>query len=540
MTISRAARGLLALAIFLVATFVAAPAGHAQDSVPVTLKLVSQTPWSTLKDPMLDFAVRADNAGAAAIGDLTLGITIGSAVRSRTAYETSLTTGPELPIIFAVTLPEKDTVEPGGTRRFHTSVDLSTIGGISRTDSLVYPMRIDLRSAGVQVAVVDTPVIVVVRTPEVPLLVQTTIELTAPPAFDPDGRLVDTAFEASIARLAPSRRRWPRSTGWRAVPRSAPSIWSSSHHCSTSSAGWPTGINERTAAGRGRHGRRLERHRCPRRAPPRGLLAAGPRFGDAVLRPHHPVADRERSLDGSCHTASGRTRTRADGPGRRPGLGGRAPSRRGPGRRGGLRARGARAPRRSWATPTPSNARRNRTSSRPRPQRRCGRRSDVDLVLPDTGTQALLAQPGLLEDPVRAAQASIGELATIWREQPVPSQPRGISVLLPAGLPPRFWARSSDGWPRRRSSAGRRDRPGGAGPATRGAQRHRVSRDRALLLHLRRRHQACTPRPVGVPIDARRTTPLPIVSVSRSSTPSQPYTSATRPRGSRGSTTSTR
>jgi hypothetical protein len=63
----------------------------------------------------------------------------------------------------------------------------------------------------------------------------------------------------------------------------------------------------------------------------------------------------------------------------------------------------------------------------------------VDLVLPDPGTQALLAQPGFLEDAVRAAQASIGELATIWREQPVPSQPRGISVSLPAGLPARFW-----------------------------------------------------------------------------------------------------
>jgi hypothetical protein len=36
---------------------------------------------------MLDLAIRADNAGADATGDLTLGITIGSAVRSRTAYD---------------------------------------------------------------------------------------------------------------------------------------------------------------------------------------------------------------------------------------------------------------------------------------------------------------------------------------------------------------------------------------------------------------------------------------------------------------------
>jgi len=46
MTISRAARGLLALAIFLVATLVDTTAGHAQGSVPVTLTLVSQTPFT--------------------------------------------------------------------------------------------------------------------------------------------------------------------------------------------------------------------------------------------------------------------------------------------------------------------------------------------------------------------------------------------------------------------------------------------------------------------------------------------------------------
>jgi hypothetical protein len=63
----------------------------------------------------------------------------------------------------------------------------------------------------------------------------------------------------------------------------------------------------------------------------------------------------------------------------------------------------------------------------------------IALVLPDTGTQDLLAAPGFLDDPVRAAQATLGELATIWREEPVPIQPRGVAVLLPAGLPARFW-----------------------------------------------------------------------------------------------------
>jgi hypothetical protein len=70
----------------------------------------------------------------------------------------------------------------------------------------------------------------------------------------------------------------------------------------------------------------------------------------------------------------------------------------------------------------------------------------MNLVLPDPQVQALLADPELIADPVRAAQAVLGEIATIWREQPVPAaQPdgsttvRGVAVSLPASLPPAIW-----------------------------------------------------------------------------------------------------
>ena len=73
--------------------------------------------------------------------------------------------------------------------------------------------------------------------------------------------------------------------------------------------------------------------------------------------------------------------------------------------------------------------------------------SSLELVLPDPGVQGLLGDPLLLDDPVRAAQAVLGELATIWREQPVPGlQPdgtqtvRGVAVQMPAALPPAIWA----------------------------------------------------------------------------------------------------
>ena len=301
-------------------------------------------------------------------------------------------------------------------------------------------MRIDLRSAGVQVAVLDTAVIFVVRTPEVPLLVSTTIELTAPPALDPDGRLVDTAFEASIApggslsaqvaaldrlasgtqvspidlviqpslldqlsRMADGYERADGSTVEEdadgaaraaailaelrhvvssalihvsAMPFSAPTI------PSLIASGLSTDLATQQAAGR---------------ELVQTVLDVEP--GSAVARPP------EGALDDAAVTA--------------------------------LAALGATTILGDADTverpPQP-----NEFAPPPTATLAVGGQT-VDLVLPDPGTQALLAQPGFLDDAVRAAQASIGELATIWREQPVPSQPRGISLLLPTGLPARFW-----------------------------------------------------------------------------------------------------
>ncbi len=439
MTIRRAARGLLALAIFLVTTLVAAPTGRAQGSQPVTLRLVSQTPWNTLKDPVLEIAIRADSAAATPIEDLTLGVTIGAPVRSRTAYETSLTSGPELPV-FAVTLPEKDTLEPGGTRRFRTSVDLSTIGGIGRSDSLVYPMRIDLRSGGFQVAVLDTAVIFLVRAPEVPLLLSTTIELTAPDAFDPDGLLVDGAFEASVAstgslgaevsalgRLARGKQLSPvdlvlqpslldqlsrMADGYRRADGSEVGAGEDgAAHAAALLAALRTAVSSPLV-----HVTAL-----PFSAPTIPSLLASGLSADLATQQAAgremvqeilgviPATDVVRPPEGALDE----------------------------GAVSALVALGA-----STILGNPDTVERppqpNEFAPPPTATLAVGGQT-VDIVLPDTGTQALLSQAGFLADPVRAAQAALGEVATIWREQPVPSVPRGISLLLAAGAPARFW-----------------------------------------------------------------------------------------------------
>jgi hypothetical protein len=68
------------------------------------------------------------------------------------------------------------------------------------------------------------------------------------------------------------------------------------------------------------------------------------------------------------------------------------------------------------------------------------------LVMPDPNVEALLSRIDLLADPVRAAQAILGELAMIWREVPAPPpQPngaptvRGVAMSLPPTLPPALW-----------------------------------------------------------------------------------------------------
>jgi hypothetical protein len=68
--------------------------------------------------------------------------------------------------------------------------------------------------------------------------------------------------------------------------------------------------------------------------------------------------------------------------------------------------------------------------------------TEVNVLLPDPDVTAMLQNQTLLADPVLAAQALLGEIATIWREDPVPLPPtvHGIALGLPADLPSGLWS----------------------------------------------------------------------------------------------------
>ena len=438
MSIHRAARALVALVISLAACVLTLTPAHAQGTTSVSLRLVSQTPWASLSDPVVDLAVLARNDGADPLGDLTLGLTLGSAVRSRNVYESSLTDGPGLPID-ARTITQTGTLEAGAERRFHSSIDLSAVGGVSLSDSLVYPLRVDIRSGGIPIAVLNTPVIFLVRRPEVPLLLTTVVELSAPIALGPDGRLMDPSFEAAIApdgTLAAEVAALDRMAADPSSPVELVVQPGLLDQLQRMSDGYERvdGSSVPSGAGSAAHAAALlARLRT---------VAASPTV-DVVPLPF--AAPTVPSLlasglgsDFAAQTATGldtiRTILRVE-----PTSTVARPT------AGALDDAGVNALAAIGATTILGDAdtvgrppQPNDFAPPPTASLAVGGETRA-LVLPDPSTQSLLAGTGFLDDPVRAAQAMLGELAAIWREQPVPTTPRGVAVSLPSGLPSRFW-----------------------------------------------------------------------------------------------------
>ncbi len=196
-TMRRIAGPLLASLVILLA--LPAPPAPAQEPLSVRLTLVSQTPWCSTKDPALSLRVRAENLGDRPLADLSLGVTLFGPVFTRTDYEASLVADPASGVIAAETIPQDGSLAPGETRELAVDLDLSTVGGLSSTSSLVYPLKIDLRSGFLSLAAIRTPVIFLVRRPLVPLNLVWTFVLDSPIEFGPDGVFRSPTLERSVS-----------------------------------------------------------------------------------------------------------------------------------------------------------------------------------------------------------------------------------------------------------------------------------------------------------------------------------------------------
>lgn len=186
---------LVAFALFLLPS----PQSAAQEPA-VRLTLVAQTPWNSTIERTLEVRVRAQNLSDQPLTDLSVGWTLWSPVSTRTGFEDSLTSDPESGVaIGGNTIVQEGTIEPGGSRVFTVRLSLES-DGISTTESLIYPLKIDLRTGFTSLAALRTPVIFLVRQPQTPLRLVWTFVLHDPVWFDPHGVFTSTSLERDLAR----------------------------------------------------------------------------------------------------------------------------------------------------------------------------------------------------------------------------------------------------------------------------------------------------------------------------------------------------
>jgi len=165
----------------------------------VRLQLLEQTAWNGPQRSALELRFRATNEGAAALGELTIGLTLYGRSLSRTAYEASLLADPVPAVVVqADTFAREGPLEPGASRVFELTFALDA-PGIDPTSSGIYPLKVDLRSDGTPVAAIRTPVIYLVRVPEQPIALSWTVVLHHPIAFRPDGVFTSTSLEEELA-----------------------------------------------------------------------------------------------------------------------------------------------------------------------------------------------------------------------------------------------------------------------------------------------------------------------------------------------------
>jgi hypothetical protein len=411
------------------------------------IRLVSQTPWTTPKEPMLRITLRITNDGGSTIIDPDVGWTLGPKVMSRVQYEAALDEGPVFPAS-AETVPVLADLSPGASKDVEIVIDTSETGGIEQGDSGVYPLQLELRTGDQPIGVaVNTAAIHITQTPRSPVLLSWWTEVATPLAFGPDGRLIDRGFEEALRSrggvVAQVEALTVMLRGRSDVPIDVIISPATLDQLRQAEDGYErsdgTSVPEDALAPRmaaetldrlreiaGSSEARL--HAMPFAAPRLpALLSQGLR---SHLEAQWQVGDEtfEAALGEQPDPAVARP----------PGVAFDQASVDLLGARGVTTILGAadsveRPPQPNDYAPLPA-ATLTTTSGQ-----------SISLLLPDPGVQTLLqALPSdqrLREDPVLAAQVILGELATIWKEIPVPPQDvvRGLALDLFPDLPTGIW-----------------------------------------------------------------------------------------------------
>jgi hypothetical protein len=441
MSTSRGPRLALSLLAILLIASPARAQGPGEPSA--VIRLVAQTAWTIPEKPLLRITLRISNDGEATIVDPDIVWTLGPKVTSRIQYETALEEGPEL-TASAETIQLPGDLAPGSSTEVAVRIDSSETGGIVQDDSGVYPLKLELRSEDQPIAAVTTAAIHIFQPPQKRVLFSWWTEVATPIAFGPDGTLVDPGFEAALGshegvaaqvqaladvlRVSPSGAPIDVIVSPAALDqlRQAEDGYAQSDGTSVPADAPPPEAAAQTLDRlreiAGDPGARL--HAMPFAAPRLTALQSSPlrahleeqwRLGDETF---------EQILDEQPDPTVARP----------PGLAFDQTSVDLLDARGVTTILGAAdsvdRPRQPNDFAPPPAATLSTTSG-----------NRIELLLPDPGAQALVSDAELLEDPVRAAQVVLGELATIWKEEPVPprDETNGLALELPPDLPAAIW-----------------------------------------------------------------------------------------------------
>jgi hypothetical protein len=413
------------------------PQASAQEPA-VRLMLVSQTPWNSTSERTLEVKVGVQNLTDQSLADLSVGWTLWGPVFTRTDFENSLTADPENAVaIGGDTIVQEGTIGPGGSRVFTVRLTLES-DGISATESLIYPLKIDLRTGFTSLAALRTPVIFLVRRPQTPLRLVWTFVLHEPVSFDPHGVFTSTSLEHDLAqggRLAGEIRALLAMTEDRAqTPLDvavSPVLLADLAQMRSGYAVIDAGKRRQVKEGAGGAAAAAEAIADLRQivGAPEVELSALP-----FAAPNLPSLS-SGGLSPDLNTQLQQGRDSVDTIlGRQPDPALLRPpgSALDPASLDHLAARGVRllivdpttvppASQPLGFAPPPITS--LRTSSGP-----------VTALVSDPNVAAMLSSELVTEDPVRAAQAVLGELAAIWLEQP--GLDRGIAVTFPEGFDP--------------------------------------------------------------------------------------------------------
>ena len=414
------------------------PDALAQTQGPVTLRLVSQTPILTPDKPTLKITINATNASSSEMTDLQIGIVMGANILTRTDYEASLTNGPGTPV-FAQTEVVDGVLAPGASRDLSVEVTPTSIPTLL-VDSQVYPLRISIRSGstGAELGGLNSAVIEVVRVPEKPLRLGWTFEV-AGSALDPQGRAT-AGIESALSvtgRLSQQAAAMSELAG-AGVPFDMAVEPSLLEQMGRMTDGYEQRGGTTVAAGGGGAARAV--------AVLAELKSAA--TGSRTELTSEPFA--WPSIPAMVHAGLGRDLGTQNFLGRaaisqvfgvspdlsvtRPPMGALDDQ--------SLRALIGRSTSLVLAQPDTVIRPAQTNDFAPPPTAVVAEgNTSATLVLPDPGTQALLEDPVLTQDPVRAAQAVLGELAMVWKQQPVPSGDtvRGAAITLSSTMPAGFW-----------------------------------------------------------------------------------------------------